>query len=174
MKTAIMGPPGAGKTTIVKALVEKYSMISFSSGDFARKLTVENELVKKALSVGALPPLGKELDKEVDYFLKSNGGVILDGYPRTLAQAKWVHRKLDLLIILRCPDDVCLERMTERVRENEDEISISNRLKAFHDLTAPAIGFLVSTNLRTITFNTDGLLKDDMCSKVVAIMGQFK
>lgn len=91
----LIGPPGAGKGTQGRILSEKMHLPYLSSGDFLRELVVKNvpisRQVKLYMDKGELIPdsLMKELFlPEIKKFIVTHGVVVLDGYPRTLEQAK--------------------------------------------------------------------------------------
>ncbi|MBT9164079.1 MAG: adenylate kinase [candidate division WS2 bacterium] len=91
----LIGPPGAGKGTQGRILSEKMHLPYLSSGDFLRELVVKNvpisRQVKLYMDKGELIPdsLMKELFlPEIKKLIVTQGGVVLDGYPRTLEQAK--------------------------------------------------------------------------------------
>jgi adenylate kinase len=73
-------------------------------------------------------------------------GFVLDGFPRTLAQAealegmlREIGRDLDAVVVLEVPDDVARERMLGRGRKDDEPEAIENRLRAYHDQTAPLV-----------------------------------
>ena len=127
MRLLLIGPPGGGKGTQAKYLVEYYSIPQISTGDMLRQ-NVHNEtpLGKEAhqfMTKGKLVPdsiildmMKKRLD-EVD----CNNGYILDGFPRTIPQAEGLdnlldgmNKKLDYVIVIIVPDNLIITRLSNR------------------------------------------------------------
>jgi adenylate kinase len=122
VKAIIFGAPGAGKGTYSTRLKAKLGVEVIAMGDIFRAQVKENsELGKKVRSFvekGALVP-----DETVIEVLKAHlakipagTGVILDGFPRTLEQAKALEAifKLDVILLLDVPDWIIVERLTSR------------------------------------------------------------
>ena len=126
MRMILLGPPGAGKGTQCKRLVEKYGALHLSSGDILRAERVAGtELGKKAQSYmdsGGLVPDDLIVAMMVGAMKKAgNGGFILDGFPRTVVQAEELDKALDkagenidALLNLQIDDAVVASRMTGR------------------------------------------------------------
>lgn len=127
MNVILLGAPGAGKGTISKHLVDKYSMVQISTGDILRnEVKNQTELGIKAKSFmdsGDLVPdeviLGiiENRIKESD----CKRGFIMDGFPRTIAQAEgfsdMVGRNnlvIDAILELEADDDLLIKRLTSR------------------------------------------------------------
>lgn len=126
MIVVFLGPPGAGKGTQCKLLVEKYGLVHMSSGDILRRERKENtELGQKAqhyMDTGGLVPddlIVAMMMKE----MKTVGGkgFVLDGFPRTLGQAQALDSALtqegqgiDVVLDLQVDDEKLEERITGR------------------------------------------------------------
>ena len=127
MNVIIIGPPGGGKGTQAKFLVEHYKLPQISTGDMLRNNVESNtdlgKIAKSFMEKGRLVPdeiilsmMESRLTKE-DCF----NGYILDGFPRTIPQAigldKLVNKlnhKLDYVIIIEVPDNLIIKRMSGR------------------------------------------------------------
>ena len=122
-----MGPPGGGKGTQAKYLVEKFSIPKISTGDMLRE-NVQNgtSLGKKAhkfMIDGQLVPDSVILDmiaKRLDERDCSNG-YILDGFPRTILQAEGLdnlldgmNQKLDYVVVMDVSDNLIITRLSNR------------------------------------------------------------
>jgi adenylate kinase len=126
MRLILLGPPGAGKGTQCKRLVEKYGAVHLSSGDILRaERAAGTELGKKAQSYmdsGGLVPDDLIIAMMVGAMKKAGkGGFILDGFPRTVVQAQELDKaldkageKIDALLNLQIDDAVVASRMTGR------------------------------------------------------------
>lgn len=126
MKLILLGPPGAGKGTQCKRIVEKYGMVHLSSGDILRaERKAGTELGQKAQSYmdsGALVPDDLIIDMMIGAIKKApRSGYVLDGFPRTVAQGqgldaalKKAGEKIDAILNLQVPDEAILSRMTGR------------------------------------------------------------
>jgi adenylate kinase len=125
MKLILLGPPGAGKGTQCKRIIDKYSMAHLSSGDILRaERKANSELGQKAQSYmdsGALVPDDLIIDMMIAAIKKYSGGYVLDGFPRTVAQGegldaalKKAGEKIDAIVNLQVPDEPILARMTGR------------------------------------------------------------
>ena len=127
MKLILVGPPGSGKGTQAKMLIEKYSIPQISTGDILREAVKEGSpLGKKAKSImdkGSLVPdelvvgIIEERLKKPD----CKGGFILDGFPRTVAQAEALdsildkmNLEIDHLLNIEVDDRELLRRLTGR------------------------------------------------------------
>ena len=123
MKLLLFGPPGVGKGTIGKLLENAYSLPLISAGDLVRAEIKKNtDFGKKAVEytkAGELIP-----DEEVTAFIipilkkgDYKDGFILDGYPRTIAQAEACD-KADIEFIaaidLEAPEEVLIQRLSDR------------------------------------------------------------
>ena len=162
VRVVLLGPPGAGKGTQAVQLAEKLEVPHLSTGDLFRenigngtKLGLE---AKRYLDAGDLVP--SELTNElVDDRLSNpdtNGGFILDGYPRSVQQAKALHdmlerrgTALDAVLELRVPEDVLFERLRSRGRADDTDDVIHNRMNVYRDETAPLIEYY-NSELRTV------------------------
>jgi adenylate kinase len=127
LKAIIFGAPGAGKGTYASRLQAKLGVDVISMGDIFRELVKEKSdlstKVKSYMEKGALVP-----DEVVVEVLKAHlakisqgKGFILDGYPRTLDQAKKLNSitKIDVIMQLNVPDWIIIERLsTRRVCKN--------------------------------------------------------
>ena len=127
MRLIFIGPPGGGKGTQAKLLVEKLNIPQISTGDMLREhVKNQTELgieAKKYMDSGQLVPdhlilsmMGKRFQ---DY--DCTRGYILDGFPRTIPQAEGLdnlieqlNQKLDRVIILEVNDEIIIDRMSGR------------------------------------------------------------
>ena len=122
----LLGPPGAGKGAQSKMLVDRYDLVQLSTGDLLRQVVADGgplaDKVKAVMDAGQ--PVSDEmvielLDAEID---KHPGkGLILDGFPRTVPQAKALDTmlggrdlKVDAVVALHVPDDTVVQRISGR------------------------------------------------------------
>lgn len=122
MNLIIFGPPGAGKGTYSNVLQEQLRIKKISTGDILRKeVKDQTELGKKAyeyMSKGALVPdeMVIEIVKKEVNNLNGYTGFILDGFPRTVEQAKALEKiaKIDYLILIQVPEEIIIEKLSGR------------------------------------------------------------
>jgi adenylate kinase len=152
MDLLIFGPQGAGKGTQAARIVDEYGLANIATGDMLRA-AIANETplglqVKPILDRGDLvsDELVVALIRERLAEPDAAGGFVLDGFPRTLAQAEAldamladIGRGLDAVIVLEVPDDVARERMLERARKDDTPDVIDTRLRNYHEQTAPLV-----------------------------------
>ena len=154
MRLVLLGPPGAGKGTQAAKLAEKLQIPHLSTGELFRdnistgtKLGLE---AKRYLDAGDLVP--SELTNELvdDRLTKpdASDGFILDGYPRSVAQAEALHdmlerrgTHLDAVVEFRVAEDELFERLRARGRADDTDDVIRNRMNVYRDETAPLIEY---------------------------------
>jgi adenylate kinase len=174
MKIVFLGPPGAGKGTQSERLVRKHGLAQLSTGDMLRaavkaetpiglraKAVMEaGELVSDDIVIGIVSDRIEEPD--------CADGFILDGFPRTVAQAEALDEMLreksmtlDAVIELKVDQDRLLARIENRVREAEaaghsvrkddNPASFKQRLDAYREQTAPVSAYYERTGrLQTV------------------------
>lgn len=122
MNVVLLGPPGAGKGTQAKLLVEKLGIVQISSGDMLRnaiaKKTDLGLSAEKFMKSGDLVPSSLVTSLVIEKINSLDSGFLLDGFPRTVDQAEAlissdVH--IDLVIVLSVLDDVIVSRMSGRL-----------------------------------------------------------
>ena len=84
------------------------------------------------------------------------GGVLLDGFPRTLAQAEALGAQVDLAILIDVPDDVLIARLSARGRTDDEPATISRRLAVYHEQTAPSIAEYYERDRRLVRVDGRG------------------
>ena len=166
MRLILLGPPGAGKGTQAKILVEAYGIPQLSTGDILRS------------AIAARTPLGLEAKAVVDRGdlvsdVIVNGivserldaedckpGFILDGFPRTIAQAEALDEmldekgvKLDAVVEIKADADELVRRVIQRAKESagaradDNEDVLRKRLGVYQDQTAPLVAYYQSKGL---------------------------
>lgn len=127
MNIVLMGGPGAGKGTQAELLIEKYGMMHISTGDVLRDAiannTEEGKKAKSFMEAGELVPDQLIIDMMKKIFIENDisDGLILDGFPRSTAQAEALDKMLqelntqvDKAILIDTPDSVIIERICSR------------------------------------------------------------
>ena len=149
MKLVLIGIQGAGKSTQGNLLAEKYDIPYLSSGHIFRQIAQEKtkmgRWVKETMNSGALIPDDVTLDIVLSYLKRPEyeKGYILDGFPRTVAQAEAFNGTIDATIFLDVSDREALWRISgrEQIREDETLQAIRKRIGLFHELTSPVIDY---------------------------------
>jgi len=157
LNIALFGPPGAGKGTQSKYLVEKYNLTYISTGDILRAEIAEgSELGKKAKDTIAAGKLVSDdlivqiIEKKI--LAEKKDGILFDGFPRTVVQAYILDGlliKLDtsltMMLSLEVPKEELIERLLERGKSSgrsDDNLEvIQSRLKEYEEKTMPLIDF---------------------------------
>lgn len=127
MNIILIGPPGAGKGTQATRMIERLQVPQISTGDMFRAAVKEGtpmgKKAKEYMDKGALVPDDVVIGVVNERFGKPDckKGFILDGFPRTLDQAKALDEllknlstKLDHVVVIEVPDDYLVERLTGR------------------------------------------------------------
>ena len=161
MDLILFGPPGAGKGTQAKVLQEERGLVQLSTGDMLRAaVAAGTELGRRSKAImdrGDLVPddivvgiIAERLEAP-----DCAKGVIFDGFPRTVAQAKALDamlssagRKIDAVIELKVDDEAMVGRMESRVRDNpggaradDTPETLRNRLQVYRKNTEPLLDF---------------------------------
>lgn len=158
----LFGGPGSGKGTQSAKIIDRYSLYHISTGELLRDhISRGTELGKRItgyMESGSLIPDDLMIDvlaHELDTNAKGGKGVVFDGFPRTVEQARALDAlleqrgmRLDGVIGLEVPDDELVNRLLSRAkiegRSDDNPESIKNRLKVYHSQTEPLKGHYTS------------------------------
>jgi adenylate kinase len=136
----MLAPPGGGKGTQGVRLARELGVEHISSGDVLRaEVAAETELgreVKAHMAAGRLAP-DELVTRALLPALEHRDGYILDGYPRTLAQAGGL--EFDAVVYLRVPDDEVERRLLARGRDDDSPQVIAERLREYQEDTKPLV-----------------------------------
>lgn len=149
MKILFLGPPGAGKGTQALRVSEHFGLAHVSTGDMFRALSADTELGRRVLAImasGELVPDEVTIEMLEARISQPDAapGYILDGFPRTRAQAEALDDflgsdALDHVVVLEVGDDELVERLLARGRADDTEESIRVRLAVYTRDTSPLI-----------------------------------
>jgi adenylate kinase len=154
VRVVLLGPPGAGKGTQALKLSEKLGIPQISTGDLFRKNISEGTPLgveaKRYLDAGDLVPASLTNALVEDRIGQADAaeGFILDGFPRSVEQAKALHdmleaRQLELDAVLEfsVSEDELFKRHSGRGRADDTEEIIHNRMKVYRDETEPLLEY---------------------------------
>jgi adenylate kinase len=213
MNLILLGPPGAGKGTQAKKLVETYGIPQISTGDMLRE-AVKNQTelgmeAKKYMDAGQLVPdevvigLVKERLSKPD----CDQGFMLDGFPRTVGQAEELdkvlaemNKDIDHVVSIEVPNEELMGRLTGRrtckqcgagyhvifdppkvegkcdkcggelyQRDDDNEATVSNRLKVYESQTKPLIDYYQGKGLLRPIDGVGGI--DEIFGRIKAVLG---
>ena len=192
MRLILLGPPGAGKGTQAARLVEKFGIPQLSTGDMLRAAVKAGTPV--GLKAKAVMDAGGLVSDEIVVGIISDRieeadakkGFILDGFPRTVAQAEALdkllaakHMELDAIVELKVDEAALLARIENRAREtvaaggtvraDDNPEAFKVRLDAYRVQTAPVSAYYASKGtLKTV----DGMLSiDDVTAALNKVLG---
>lgn len=158
MNLILFGPPGAGKGTQAKRLVEGRGYVQLSTGDMLRAARASGselgQRVAAIMDAGSLVSDAIVIELIDDALTRNAGapGFIFDGFPRTVAQAEALDgllakrgQKIDAVLRLVVDDEALMARITRRFEEqgraDDNPDSFKVRLKAYNDQTAPLVPY---------------------------------
>jgi adenylate kinase len=154
----LLGPQGAGKGTQAKRIAAEYGIPHIATGDMLRGAiaagTETGRRVEPILASGELVPDDLMIDLIRDRLAEPDAaeGFVLDGFPRTIAQAdaldamlRDIGRELDIVFELQLSDEAAVKRLLKRAhdegRVDDTPEVIGTRLENYHEKTEPLVGY---------------------------------
>lgn len=162
-----MGVAGAGKSKQGRMLADEYGLPWLSTGEFLRMLISGEK--RKEMVAGKL--LGDQeiisLVQKVFSVVGAEQEFVLDGFPRTAAQADWLlnqvkHGQLELtaLVQLEASREVVKKRLLERGRQDDTEAAIEARFKEYEEVTVPIVAMFKDAGSQVVVVDGDQPVKD--------------
>ncbi len=181
MNIVLFGPPGAGKGTQAKYLVNKLNSFQISTGELLREEIYKNSEIGKKIANDMKN--GKFVSDEIVNKLIENfvsdpqkkNTFILDGYPRSLSQAKNLdilleasNQKIDLILYLKVDKETVVKRLEKRKiienRSDDETTTILKRFDTYMNTTEPVLKYYSENpNFREI----DGSLEIDEITRKI-------
>jgi adenylate kinase len=179
VRLLLIGAPGSGKGTQAVRLAERFGITHISSGDLLRQhvrdRTTIGLTIRKYVDAGDLVPDGVVMDMLYKPVLAATeqGGYVLDGFPRTVAQAEAAFAVAHKLgtnvkasIHLDVPNDELVRRLLARSRGSEDtEAVIEHRLQVYLEKTVPLLDYY---GRREWLVTVDGAQSEDEVHEAIA------
>ena len=192
MRLILLGPPGAGKGTQAARLTDKFNIPQLSTGDMLRAAVKAGTPV--GLQAKAVMDAGGLVSDEIVCGIISDrieeadasNGFILDGFPRTVAQAKALDEllakksmNLDAIVELKVDENALLARIEKRaaetlaaggtVRADDNPEAFKVRLVSYREQTAPVSAYYAS---RGVLKTVDGMAPiDQVTAALDAVLG---
>ncbi len=182
----LFGPPAAGKGTQAKIIEDKLQVPQLSTGDMLRAAAIEDKTLAEIMNSGELVS-----DEHIIEVIKNRiasedclHGFILDGFPRTVAQAEALDvmlnansEKVTNVINIEVPNEELIERVKTRieqtikaggkVRGDDNVETFAKRLNVYTEKTAPVLNYFIE-NHADITNHINGQAQVDEVSKEIA------
>ncbi len=158
MRVLLIGPPGAGKGTQATRIADHFDLARIATGDLLREQVANGtelgKVAREYMDRGDLVPDDIVIEMTRDKMLQASeeGGYVLDGYPRTLAQAEAAYRwalargiPFDLTLSFEIEQAELLARLAGRAREqhrsDDTEETVRHRLEVFANQTLPLVDY---------------------------------
>jgi len=182
----ICGAPGCGKGTQSDLIVEKYKLKHLSTGDLLRKEIAEKTelgiVAESYISKGNLVPdemIISILSKNIEAFGNDINGIILDGFPRTVAQAEALeammsknNKVIDVLVDLSVEKEELIDRLLKRGqtsgRSDDNLETITKRLQVYETQTAPVSNFYKNLNKYAAINGMGGI--DEIFGRIASVL----
>lgn len=176
-----VGGQGSGKGTFAKLLLKQHDYNYVEAGDILRHMPADSEIGKKIAHGELLQD--EELFPIIEKYITTDKDIIMDGFPRTIGQAKWLVEKYSdifniRVIFLDITEEKMFAHIQNRIKEGEkriddmDENAVRKRIAAFKTTTMPAIEWL--STIKDIEFFDIKLPGDDVDTNFNYIMKTIK
>ena len=189
MNIVIFGPPGAGKGTQSKYIVEKFNLFQLSTGELLREEITKN--TKLGQEISSIINTGNLVSNEVvgnliEKYLsdeKFKNRLIFDGYPRNLTQAKSLNevlkkndQKIDIALKLTVSLETIKKRISDRKnlenRKDDNEKTAIKRFETYENNIKPVIDFYKQSNLLKV-IDGEGSVSE-ICDEISDIIKRIK
>lgn len=162
MNILFLGAPGSGKSTQGQILAEKRGMKWLSSGQMFREL--KDPEILKILETSQLVSdeitnemMAKAIKENLSY------GVILDGYPRTLAQLEYIFDKgmeIDVIVEIDVPIEELLRRLSKRGREQDAPEIVMKRVEMYKKTRDEIVNYCLERGVKFVKIDGDGTIEE--------------
>lgn len=180
MRFLFIGPPGAGKGTQAKRVADKLGIAHISTGDMFRALDPTTPLgrrVRAIMEAGDYVPDEVVIEMLEERIAEPDAarGFILDGFPRTLAQAEALDEflgedGLDRVVVFEISQDEVVRRMLARGRPDDTAETIRNRLKVYQEQTEPLVEWYRRRSI-VVEIDAQGDI-DEITDRVLAVLDE--